>query len=272
MRGVALAAVLLGAALAAQATGVAFVTDVRGAATIEGNGPVRFLAELAPGTRLLVGTGGAVTVTFAASGTEFTLAGPGEFALTPSEVKADKGREPQRRTVAALRDPGVATRTSQAATASVRMRGVGPAASPAAVLEYPVDARVATLRPVLRWKGAMSSEGVTVRVRDEVGKEVWAAKMLPNVSPPALRLAPATRYRWTVMTPQGELPEASFETLPADAIERAERSRAAAKSFSDRVLHAMLLQDLGAPQDAREAWAALSRERPDLPELAALAR
>jgi hypothetical protein len=36
-------------------------------------------------------------------------------------------------------------------------------------------------------------------------------------------------------------------------------------------MHALLLQDLGATQEAREAWAALARERPDLPELAGLA-
>ena len=38
------------------------------------------------------------------------------------------------------------------------------------------------------------------------------------------------------------------------------------------VLHALLLHDIGAQQEARAAWAALARERPDLPELAALAR
>jgi hypothetical protein len=37
-------------------------------------------------------------------------------------------------------------------------------------------------------------------------------------------------------------------------------------------VHALLLQDLGATQEARDAWNELSRERPDLPELAALAR
>jgi len=36
------------------------------------------------------------------------------------------------------------------------MRGIA-APAPATVLEYPVDARVATLQPVLRWKGDMSS-------------------------------------------------------------------------------------------------------------------
>jgi hypothetical protein len=64
---------------------------------------------------------------------------------------------------------------------------------------------------------------------------------------------------------------ASFETLPADAIARVEKSRKG-KEFPERVVSAILLQELGATQDAKEAWEELSRERPDLQELAALAR
>jgi hypothetical protein len=74
------------------------------------------------------------------------------------------------------------------------------------------------------------------------------------------------------MTPQGMLGEAQFETLGADAIAIASKSRASARTFGDRVLHALLLHDLGAAGEAREAWGSLARERPDLPELAALAR
>jgi len=71
---------------------------------------------------------------------------------------------------------------------------------------------------------------------------------------------------------RGPVAEAHFETLPQDAIRRAERSRAGTKTFGERVVHALLLQEVGADQEAREAWAGLARERPDLPELPALAR
>jgi hypothetical protein len=37
-------------------------------------------------------------------------------------------------------------------------------------------------------------------------------------------------------------------------------------------MFALLLQEMGATQEAREAWAKLSQERADLPELSALAR
>lgn len=266
----ALACLLAALGLGAQAANVAFVADIRGSATIEGDGKLGFLAELAPGTRLLLGSGARAAITFAATGAEFTIAGPGEYLVTAAEVKVEKGAAPVKRSVMPLPDGGAITRISRAATASVRMRGVTPPASGATVLEYPVDSRVATLRPALRWKGAEAE--LPVLVRDSAGKEVWKAAMRPNTVPGSLKLAPATRYTWTVMTPKGPVAEATFETLPAESLARAEKSRAAAKSFSERVLHAVLLQELGAQQDAREAWAALGRERPDLPELAALGR
>lgn len=260
-----LAAAFLAAALAASAADpVAFVADLKGPATIEGDGKLAFLAELTAGTRLLLGTGATVAITYALSGNEFTLVGPGEFLVTDTEVRADRGAKPARRSIAALKDGALVSRAAKTATASLRMRSISadPAATKAA-LEYPVNTRIATLQPTLRWDG----EG-TASVTDAQGREVWkgGSKRTP------VKLSPATAYTWTVMTPRGPLGEARFETLPADAIARAEKSRAAARSFSDRVMHAFVLQEVGAAQDAREAWAALARERPDLPELAALAR
>ena len=264
-------AVVAALALAAQAAPVAFVADLKGNATIEGDGNVSFLAELSPGTRLLLGTNATVAVTYAATGAEFTLVGPGEFLVAPAEIRAEKGLAPTRRTVAVLPDPSVVARVSRTATASLRMRGIGEEKNKAS-LEFPVDTRVATLQPTLRWKNAARADKVTVSVTDASGKEVWKADAAPESARTGVKLAPATIYKWTVMTPNGPIGEASFETLPAPALAKVARSRAEAKSFSNRVVFAFLLHDLGATQEARETWAGLARERPDLPELAALAR
>jgi hypothetical protein len=194
-----LAGLLLAAGLAHAAPPVAFVADIRGNATIEGDGRLNFLAELGPGTRLLLGSGASASISYAATGAEFTIGGPGEFLVAPAEVKAEKGKPPKKRMAASPPDPAVVSQVSKSATASLRMRSLAPAAAPA---------------------------------------------------PPEPRLA----------------------DLPADARARAEKSRAAARTFTDRLNHAMLLQQLGAGHESRQAWADLARERPDLPELAALAR
>lgn len=191
----ALAVAACCAALVAQAEPpVAFVADVQGNATIEGDGPVHFLAELSPGTRLLVATHGQIVVTYVKTGAEFTARGPGEFSVQAGELKAERGSPPARQQVSAVTSMAPVSATSRMATASVRMRGMKPAQAP----------------------------------------------------PPAQ--AP----------------------LSAEARAKIARSQAAAKTFSARVSHALLLQELGAEREAREAWAQLARERPDLQELAAL--
>ena len=260
----------LGLSLAALASGpVAFVADIHGNASIEGDGKVTFLAELKAGTRLMLGSGAKVSVTYASSGAEYTISGPGEYVVSPTEVKAEKGAAPTRRVLNGVPEAAVIARISQTATASLRMRSVQPRAK--AGLQYPVETRVSTLQPVLRFSGT-PSDANEVRLLDAKGTELWKGPAQAGEARPAVKLSPAARYRWTVMTPQGVLGEAQFETLGSEALAKAARSRTGARSFSDRVVHAMLLHDLGATQEARDAWAALAKERPDLPELAALAR
>jgi hypothetical protein len=263
----ALAGALLAAAFAAQADpSVAFVADVHGSATIEGDGRLGFLAELASGSRVLLGSGATATITFAATGAEFTLAGPGEFSIGANEIKAEKGAPPKRRSVATLSDTTVVARVSRGATASVRMRSLG---TEAAALEYPLDTRIATLQPTMRIRGGAD---YTITIVDAAGKAVWSGPATAQGVKVATRLAPGARYGWSATSPRGTLGPASFETLPSDAIARVEKARASARTFPDRVMGALMLQELGATQDAREAWAGLARERPDLPELAAYAR
>jgi hypothetical protein len=269
----AAACLLAAAAFVAQAADpVAFVADLQGNATIEGNGKVSFLAELPAGTRLLLGTGATVAITYASSGAEYTVSGPGEFLVAASEVKAERGAAPKKRTVAVLPDAAVIAKMSRTANASLRMRGINPRGTGQVALEYPVNTRVATLQPTLRWSGEPTADQFDVAVLDPTGKEVWKGNVKPPMAKPAVKLSPATIYTWTVMTPKGAKAEGRFETASAADMARAEKSRAAAKSFSDRVMHAFVLQDIGATQDAREAWAALSRERPDIPELSVLGR
>ena len=190
----------------------------------------------------------------------------------PAGVKAERGAQPTRRTVQVMPDAGVIAKISRTANASLRMRGLTAKPTHAVVLEYPTNTRIVTLQPTLRWSGDPASEPFAVAVTDPAGKDVWKGEVKPATARPIVKLAPATIYTWTVMTPKGVKAEGRFETVSADAMSRAEKSRVAAKSFSERVMHAFLLQEIGATQDAREAWAVLARERPELPELAVLAK
>ena len=257
-------------ALPAQAGPVAFVADIHGVATIEGNGPLTFLAELPVGTRILLGSNATASITYAQTGAEFSIQGAGQFLVRAEDVVAERGSAPKRRNVAALSDTAVVARAAQTATASLRMRGL-PSASTPALLEYPVSTKVSTLHPHFRWRTTPGEEYV-VAVQDAAGRELWKGPGKGQGARPELKLSAGTRYSWTVTGARGSVAEAQFETLPEEAMRRADRSRRATRTFGDRVMHALLLQEVGADQESREAWAALARERPDLPELPALAR
>jgi hypothetical protein len=268
-----LAAGLWLVAPSALAAAVAFVTDVQGDARIVGGSRVAFLGELQPDTRISLEKGARVILIHIASGTEFTLAGPGEYVVDAAEAKATKGAPPARRVVAARPDPVLISRLAESATASVRMRSASaPKAAARAALLYPRSTRIATLQPTLTWNAEVPAQGFTVALTTSDGKSVWRGTSKSTSVKVGTRLTASTHYTWTLSIGETAIGETSFETLGADAIRKADASRAAAKTFSDRILHAFVLQDVGATDDARQVWAELARERPDLPELAILAK
>jgi hypothetical protein len=90
---------------------------------------------------------------------------------------------------------------------------------------------------------------------------------------PAKLLAPSTDYLWIVNVAGNEVGSARFRTLSADDLAQVEQHRPSDRAeFSDRLMFALMLHQMGAVQEAREAWAKLAQERSDLPELASLAK
>lgn len=250
---------------------VAFLSDVKGEVVMNGSGKPPFLSELLPGTKLVLAKDAAAAVMFVVSGEEFSLKGPGEFVVTRENVKASKGAAPTSRVPTLRASTAAFVDTSRAATASLRMRSApGPKGErPAPV--YPVNTRIATLQPTLRWTGEPGA-AYSVVVTAASGKEVFRGTTKgPSLALPA-RLQAGQSYSWTFSAGEAALGDAHFETLTADSIAAAEKARSVARTFPDRVLLALVLQDLGAAQDAREVWTQLAAERPDLPELAKLAR
>lgn len=266
------AGLLLAVAFAARAAEpIAFVSDFKGEVVMNGAGRPPFLAELIPGTKLVLGAEASAAVMYVVTGEEYSLKGPGEFVVAREGVKASKGAAPAVRTPAIK--PGAATmvQTSKTATASLRMRSAPTPRAERPGALYPVNAKVSTLQPTLRWSGEAGAS-YTVVVTTAAGKEIFRGAAKGNSLRLPARLAPAQGYEWTSSLGNAVVAEARFETLPADAIAAADKARAAAKSFPDRVLLALSLQELGAAQDAKEVWAQLAAERPDIPELKGLAR
>src|SRR5260221_12880176 len=85
----AISAVML-MANSALAQGVAFITDIRGDATL-GAGKAALMAEVSKGARIACMKECQVGIMYLVSGKEITLKGPGDFASGAAEVTANIG-------------------------------------------------------------------------------------------------------------------------------------------------------------------------------------
>jgi hypothetical protein len=265
-----LAAFALAAVPALAAEPTAFVCDVKGEVSLNDGGRPPFLGELIPGSRLKLAAGAQAAVMFVVSGEEYTLKGPGEYVVGKDSISAASGATPAKRKLVAHADSAVIVQASKAGTASLRMRSAAsPKPGPSGPL-FPTG-KIAQLQPTLRW-GGDASLAYEVVVTSASGKQVYTGSAKGTSLKLPMKLVAGQSYTWAVVDKGGAPADARFEVLPSDAVQAAEKARAAAKTFNDRVQLALVLQGLGATQDAKETWGQLALERPDILELAGLAR
>lgn len=255
---------------------LAFFSDLKGAVTLDGNARPQILGELARGQKITLGADGNASVMYVATGREFALKGPGEYLVREADVASSSGAAAAARPTEWRTSGKVLAQVAETSGASVRMRSLArpKAPEPSQALHYPVQGAVATLQPVFRWNApdAKAVADFTLLV-DGHEQPVVKARAVGGTYKLPSRLKPDTEYAWRVSIGSEDLGIARFRTLSASAASALESRRPASGApFSDRVLYALALQEAGASQDAREAWAALARERADLPELAALAK
>jgi hypothetical protein len=268
-----LAIVLAMAATASGADGIAFITNIKGDISVDGNMRPALLSELTRGQKIVVGKESQAWVMYIASGKEYILRGPADYLVKDNEVTGSVAMPPVTRDTAWRTSNQVLAQVGQTSAASVRMRSIGKPKAQEPVLLYPTQGAVATLQPTFRWRADGARADVMILA---VGQEkpLHQAKAAGgNYRVPARTLAPDTEYLWSVSVAGNELGSGKFRTLSSDALAQVERRRPSDKAdFSDRLLFTLMLQEMGAVQEARESWARLSQERADLPELAAFAK
>jgi hypothetical protein len=268
-------ALLLASSAAFAADGIAFITNLKGEVAVDGNARPTLLAELAKGQRISVGKDSQASVMFIASGKEYLLRGPSDYVVREAEMSGSTAMPPVTRDTAWRTDNKVLAQVAQTSAASVRMRSLSaPRKDPEAKLLYPTQGSIATLQPTFRWLADdAKAKGEFVLLVDGQDKPVHLGKASGGTYRVPAKLLPDRDYSWTVTVAGNELGAGRFRTLSPDALARVEQRRPGDKSeFSDRLLFALMLQEMGAVQEAREWWAKLAQERADLPELAAFAR
>ena len=264
-------------ALAAQgADGVAFITNLKGEVAVDGAPRPMLMSELAKGQRIVVGKEAQLAVMYIQSGKEYVLKVPGDYTVGEREITSGRGMPPAARETPWRASNQVLVKVAQTSAASIRMRSFVPArVDTKPRLDFPTRGAVTFLQPTLRWTvpDAKAPAEVTLAVAGSEEKPLAKAKVSGTSHRFSAKLQPDTEYSWAVTVAGREIGSAQFRTLPASAIQNAEKRRPSEKAeFSDRLLYALLLQEIGAVQEAREAWGKLAQERTDLPELANLAK
>lgn len=258
------------------AGGIAFVSDLKGEVSVDGIPRPMLMSELAKGQKVVVGKDSLLAVMFIQSGKEYLLRGPADYTIGERDIASAIGMPPVARETAWRANNQVLVKVAQTSSASIRMRSFAPPkAAPKARLEFPTKGAVTQLQPTLRWtlpEGSAQSD-VTIAVAGKEDKPLARASVGGASHRFPAKLQPDTEYAWSVAVAGQEIGTARFRTLPAAALQDAQKRRPAEKAeFSDRLMYALLLQEMGAVQEAQEAWAKLAQERADLPELASLAK
>jgi len=266
--------IVLAAPAAPRGSVVAFITDIKGEVALDDARHPMLLAELAEGRKLSVMKNASLVVMFIQSGAEFSLKGQGEYEIRAADIIALRGSSPTVRATRWRPDQGTVVEISKSATSSLRMRSAASssarASAPVIQTDYPVDTRIATLQPTLRWGDAMNPYTIVVSTD---GKEIFRGHAATNSLTLPITLFPGKKYVWAANSTTRQLGSMAFSTLTLDELKRlAGLQPGAAASFSDRLMYALTLRSLGVRQDANEIWRELAQERPDLPELEAFAR
>lgn len=272
----ALVAAVLALGLPAQAAeAVAFITNLKGEVAVDGNPRPLLLSELAKGQKITVGKESTASVMYIATGKEYLLKGPADYTVKDTEISGSTPMPPVVRGTDWRASNKVLVQVAQTSAASVRMRSIGkPKAEPAAALLFPTEGSITTLQPTFRWRAEDSTlQGELTLLEVGADKPFHLAKAAGGSYRLPAKLKPATEYAWTYALGGNEIGSGKFRTVSSEALQQVEKRRPAAKAeFSDRLLFALMLQEMGATQEAREAWARLAEERTDLPELSALAK
>ncbi|CAN5358538.1 hypothetical protein BH11PSE11_BH11PSE11_20170 [soil metagenome] len=269
------AALLLLASAAAQAAGIAFVTNLKGEPKIDG-AKLTLLSELDRGQRIVCASECMLGVMYLQSGKEYEVKGPGEYLIGDNAVTAKIGVPPAVRETS-WRISINAVKSAQTSSASIRMRGIpnSPQRAAPEKLTYPVKTMIATLTPLFQWEAADGKGLYEFELTAPGGKSIYKTRTMTNSMklPANVKLQPDAEYAWSVSTSGSQLGSGNFGTLPAQSVEMASQRKPADNAqFNDWVAYALMLQEIGATQDAHVIWSRLAKERPDLPELAEYSR
>ena len=241
---------------------VVLVTDVSGRVVLESRDVVRLMDGIPAGKALVLARGSRLSLLDLATGEELAYHGPCRLRL------GEKGR-PQGAKPASMRPVAAAQGALRLGPDRLVLAGVpmrGPEDAEGAELEVaPRGPVLLADAPRFDWK-AEASARFRFRLYDGAGNILHElsgeghALQLP-------RLEVGKRHIWILESGvPGRPPQVAsgrFRVLEAPAREQLERVRpGTGADFSERLVFAALLEDLGIRDEARRMWGGLAAERP----------
>lgn len=252
------------------------VIDVQGEATHAGK-RVAILTGLPPGAEVVLGAASRVVVVHTQNGRQYELIGPGAFRWAAGRMEIVRPGDLRVRESADAAFGDLRLRTGRIAQASISMRGV--AAETNVRLDSPASTWLLEPPQAFRWAPLAGAAGYRFQLTDSNGKVLHEARTTAaSVALPAsVALEAGRTYGWQV---QAELAGGrvadgwtEFGVAGPDLRARVDRARPRADAgFGDRLLYALLLDELGLREESERLWTQLARERPDDKDLAARAQ
>ena len=248
--------------LGAQA--VCMVTDVAGHVSLGGQAQIRLMDGLEARGTLTLGRGARVALLDLATGVEEVFLGPCRFQLD-GQGRAHGAKPAVIRRGAAARGP-LRLRPETLVLAGVPMRGDEAPPDPARLEVAALGPTVLEASPLLTWKVPGPGARTQFRLYDAAGTILLETDLEGNsFRLPAL--APEKTHTWVLEAKvPGHAPQVASGTLrllgltTQAQLEQARPPTGAA--FSERLVYAALLDDLGLKGEAQRYWQVLAAERP----------
>lgn len=258
------------------AAGVAVVTDVQGRIMLTAAGrsvDADILSEVDTGTQAPLQANTSLVVLYLADGSEYQIKGPGLVVFRVDRPEVSGG-------ASAVRKPAPG-----AGTLRIKPAGVGQGAI---VMRSLGSTRIRLLagngtlvldtQPELRWMPPIPDLRYSLDVADDSGRSLHATELTGTSYqlPAQLNLREGSTYTWeiTARGPDGRRYSSRGEFAIASSALRAQFVQARSQAGTDvssQVALALWLEQQELRDEARRLWRDLAQQRPDEPQLRAMA-
>lgn len=257
----------IGNNLAYAQAAVAMISDLEGSGSIQGQ-PLDILTEVKSGQFIDLAEKAQLVLVYFESGHEFIFSGASRIYVREDQPIAITGSPPvQRQLLLGEEGKRISIKPGMMIQAAMVMRNMQV---DQLTLLSPKNSKTAEASPHFNWSWVGPKTTEFRFVLDDPQYTLYIERGIKNSPyqlPSHIHLQPNTDYVWRIeaLSPKGELQElqsASFRLLTAEQRQQVEHGRPSAKaSFSERLVYAVWLKQLGLNQEAADYFDQLAAER-----------